>query len=100
MSNPIHNSYFAVAASQTNKVLGATGAAGDAINRIIIIPATTTPGAVTIKDGSGSSITVFAGGTLADVASFDVELGMRSTGGAWTVTTGANVSIIAIGSFT
>lgn len=93
--------YETVAASQSDQVLGTTGASGDRISHIVIIPATKSPGAVTIKDGAGSAITVFAGGTdsLASLASFPIMLGMVSSAGAWSVTTGADVSVIAVGKF-
>ena len=40
--------YETVAASQTAQVLGATGATGDYIAGVLVIPATTTPGVVTL----------------------------------------------------
>jgi len=95
-------SYETVAASQTAQALGATGAAGDVLNGLIIIPATTSPGAVQIKDGGGTAITVFAGGasSVADLKPFFLPLRIVSAAGAWQVTTGANVSAIGIGKFT
>ena len=94
--------YETVAASQTDQPLGATGAAGDYLWRVAIFPATTSPGAVSIKDGGGSSITIFTGGasSVADLRPFFIDLGMTSLSGAWSITTGANVSAIAIGNFT
>ncbi len=77
--------YETVAASQTAQALGATGAAGDILRGVLIVPASTSPGAVQIKDGSGTAIT-----DLGDI---------RSADGAWQVTTGANVSAVAVGSF-
>lgn len=94
--------YETVAASQTDQAIGATGAAGDYLVGLLIVPATTAAGAVSIKDGTGSSISVFAGGgttALTTLIPFFVPLGMRSTTGAWKVTTGANVSAIAVGKF-
>lgn len=94
--------YETVAASQSDQILGATGAVGDYLQRIIIVPATTTPGAVSIKDGNGSAITVFAGGTVT-VAPIVVDIGMKTvnaTTPGWKVTTGTNVSVIGIGRFT
>lgn len=91
-----------VAASQTDQALGATGAAGDRLDGVLIVPATTAPGAVSIKDGAGGAITIFAGGTTT-VVSFFVPLGVNgwiSTSGAWKVTTGTNVSAIGFGRFT
>lgn len=94
--------YETVAASQTDQALGATGAAGDWLAGILIVPATTSPGAVSIKDGSGSAITIFTGGgiSVADLTPIFVPLGMRSASGAWKVTTGAAVSAIGVGNFT
>ncbi len=94
--------YETVAASQTAQVLGPTGATGDFLAGLLIVPATTSPGAVSIKDGSGSAITVFAGGasSVSNLVPFFVYIGANSTAGAWSVTTGTNVSVIGVGSFT
>lgn len=93
--------YEYVAASQTAQVLGPTGAVGDYLHGILISPATTSPGAVTLLDGS-SSIPLFAGGTSSVyyLGPFFVQLGVPSVNGAWKITTGANVSCIGIGIFT
>lgn len=92
----------AVAASKTDELISATGAAGDYLEGLLIIPATTSPGAVSIKDGVGSAITVFTGGasSVSSLVPFSIPLGFKSSSGAWKVTTGANVSVIAVGDFT
>jgi len=88
------------AASQTAQVLGVTGAVGDALTRLVIIPATTAPGIVTVLDGA-TSIPIWVGGTVgADLKPFTIEIGLLSVNGPWKVTTGANVSVIGIGKFT
>lgn len=92
--------YETVAASQTAQVLGPTGAAGDILERLIIVPATTAAGTVAIKDGSDTAINVFVTGTLADLTPIVIPIGARSRTGAWAITTGANVSVIAVGAFT
>lgn len=94
--------YKTVAASQTDAVCGATGAAGDFLSHILIVPASTSPGAVSVKDGSGSAITVFAGGTnsVLSLTPFAVPLQWLSAAGAWKITTGASVSVVAAGKFT
>lgn len=94
--------YETVAASQTDQALGATGATGDYLYGLLVVPATTSPGAVSIKDGSGSSITVFTGGTssVSNLVPFFIPLGLKSGSGAWKVTTGASVSLIGCGNFT
>ena len=98
---PIPDGYEACAASAAT-VLGAGGAIGDYLDSVTIIPGTTSPGSVTIKDGAGAAITIFAGGatSVADLKPFTVRLGVRATGAGWTVTTGANVTALASGLFT
>src|SRR5205809_274399 len=56
-SNPLYvraagTEYETVAASQTDQVLGATGATGDYLSHLVIQPATTGAGTVTVKDGT------------------------------------------------
>jgi hypothetical protein len=93
--------YETVAASQTGQVLGPTGATGDYLNGLLITPASTSPGAVALLDGA-TSYTVFAGGasSVSNLAPFYVYIGARSVNGAWSVTTGASVSVLATGNFT
>ena len=93
--------YETVAASQTAQTLGATGAAGDYLAGVLVIPATVSPGNVIILDNV-TSITVFTGGTnsVSNLVPFFIPLGLTSVSGAWKITTGANVSAIGIGNFT
>lgn len=97
--------YRTVAASQTDQVMGATGAVGDYLAGVLIVPGTTSPGAVSIKDGNGSGITIFAGGaaSVATLHPFFVPMGARcvaATTPGWKITTGTNVTAIGVGSFT
>ncbi len=93
--------YETVAASQTAQVLGGAGAAGDYLSGLIVIPATTSPGVVTLLDNA-ISIPLFVGGSssVATLIPFWVNVGAVSASGAWKITTGANVSVMAIGKFT
>jgi hypothetical protein len=93
--------YETVAASQTAQVIGGAGAEGDYLARVIIVPASLSPGVVTILDGA-TSINIFAGGaaSLTELKPIVVELGLTAGTGPWKVTTGANVSVIATGNFT
>lgn len=91
--------YETVAASQTAQVLGGAGAAGDYIARLIITPATTAPGVVTLIDGA-TNIMPWLGGTVgADLKPFVIEIHANCVT-AWKITTGANVSVVAVGQFT
>ncbi len=103
MANPKGNAskYQAVAAGQTAAVVkNAAGESGDYISRLLVIPATTSPGNVLLLDGA-SSITLFAGGasSVADLKPFEIPLEMSSKNGSWKITTGANVSVLCIGRF-
>ena len=96
--------YKDVAASQTAAVLGSVGASdarakGDYIERIIIVPETTGAGTIALLDGTVSR-NIFVAGTLSDLSPIVIPLGIRSINGAWNITTGANVHVIAVGSFT
>jgi hypothetical protein len=86
------------AVTDDNANLG--GARGDYLHALLIIPATTTPGAFSIKDGANTAINVFPGGTLADLKPHYVTINARSTNGGWQITTGASVSVVAVGDFT
>jgi hypothetical protein len=93
--------YLTVAASQTAQVLqSSAGVAGDYVSGILVIPATTSPGNIILLDNA-TSITVFAGGSssVSNLVPFFIPIGAFSRSGAWKLTTGANVSCIAVGKF-
>lgn len=97
--------YETVAASQSAQTMGATGAVGDRLDGVLIVPATTSPGAVTIADGNGAAITIFAGGagSVLSLHPFFVPIGaecVNATTPGWKILTGANVSAIGVGRFT
>lgn len=95
--------YETVAASQADQIMGATGAIGDYLAGVLIVPAQIDCGVVSIKDGSGSVITVFAGGATTNLVAlipFFVPLGIKCMGAGWKVTTGVGVSAIGVGNFT
>ncbi len=83
--------YELVAASQTDQDLGATGAIGDFLARVIITAST---GTITIKDGAGTVIVI-------PVAALGVwEIGLKSIVGAWNITTPVSTSCTCVGQFT
>lgn len=92
--------YETVAASQTAQALGATGAAGDILEQIVIVPSTVNPGKVDIIDNA-TAINVFVGGAgaITDLKPITVPFGFKSVSGAWKITTGANVTVVASGIF-
>lgn len=89
-----------VAASQTDQVI--SNNKGTIIARIIIIPATTSPGAVTFQEGaSGTDRTLFPGGanSVTELKPIVAELNIRAVADGFRVSTGANVSAIVVGKF-
>ena len=96
VSNPYRYQYETVAASVTAQVLGGTGAKGDYLHRLIINIGTALTGTVTILDGATSIAIAPASGS---VCVFSVELNMVSASGAWSVTTGAGATVVAVGIF-
>lgn len=93
--------YEAVAANASAQTLGATGATGDFLSHILVIPASTSPGAITLTDGA-TAMVVFTGGanSVSNLVPFAIPIGGRSVSGPWKITTGANVSAIGFGNFT
>lgn len=91
--------YETVAASQTDQVLGTTGAPGDYLSKLICVVATAATAQVQIKDGSGSAITVLPNSPGGGIGTYTVPIGAKCTGVGWKVTTGAGVSVIAVGAF-
>lgn len=94
--------YESVAASATDQVIGGSGATGDYLSHVVVVPAVAACGLVTIKDNTTAIISFVGGGTTAmpSVAPFVIPVGMLSANGAWKITTGANVSCVAVGRFT
>ena len=93
--------YELVIAGQTTQTIGAVGAKGNILQRVIIIPTSVSPGVVAIKDGAATAFNIFDGGanSLLELKPIVVELGAKSVSGAWQITTGANVRALAIGRF-
>jgi hypothetical protein len=91
--------YEAVGTSATDQVLGTTGAVGDFLHAVVVqITTSGATGVVSLKDGSGSSIPLVPASTPVGV--YQIELNIRSTGGAWKLTTGAAATALASGIFT
>ena len=93
------SSYKAVAASQTGASLagaGQVGKQGDLLKRLHVSVATAATGTVTLIDGA-TSIVITPANT--PIGFYSVEIGAPSQTGAWTVTTGAGASVIAVGDF-
>lgn len=95
--------YNTVAGNVTAQVLtgGGGGATGDYLNGLLVTPASTSPGNITILDGN-TSIPVFVGGasSLSNTVPFTIPVEAKSASGAWKVTTGTSITVIASGQFT
>lgn len=93
------SSYKTVAAGQTGAALageGNQGGKGDILKRVIVNVATSATGTVNIIDGATSIALTSAN---IPIGTYSLDLNMVSQEGAWTVTTGAGASIIAVGDF-
>jgi hypothetical protein len=91
-----------VAASQTAQVLGTTGAKGDYLHRLICTVTTASTGNVLIVDGSGAGIlthTILPASAGTGINVYNIEVNAVSADGAWKVTTGAGVEVLAVGIF-
>ena len=88
--------YETVAASQTAQVLGATGAQGDYLDKVIVTVATAATGTVALLDGE-TSIPLTAANTPIGV--YVSPIGARSATGPWKITTGAGATAIGVGDF-
>jgi hypothetical protein len=102
VSYPYRYFYEHVAAGQTAQVLGPTGAKGDYLHRLICTVTTAATGNVLIVDGSGSGIlthTVLPASAGTGINVYNIEVNAVSADGAWKVTTGAGVEVMAVGIF-
>ena len=102
VSYPYRYFYEHVAASQSAQVLGPTGAVGDYLHRLICTVTTGATGNVVIVDGAGTGIlthTIIPASASLVPGVYNVELNAISANGAWKITTGAGVEVMAVGIF-
>jgi len=99
VNQPYRYQYEHVAASQRLHTLGGTGAAGDYIHRRVCTVSTAATALVQIKDGSGATHTVLPNSPGGGIGNYNIEINAVSRNGAWQVTTGAGVEVLAIGVF-
>jgi len=89
-----------VGESASAQALGrAGGARGDQVDHLIVIPQTNAPGIVTLTDGS-TDYPLYLGGSDATLKPFTIVVDLKSLTGAWKITTGAHVKVLAVGRFT
>lgn len=101
-NSPYRYTYEHVAASQTAMVLGGTGAVGDYLHRIICTVSTAATSIVRIVDGTGAGAlthTILPNAVGQGVGVYSIELDAASQNGAWAITTGAGVEVMAVGIF-
>lgn len=98
---PHTHSYETVAASQTDQILGGTGAVGDYLERLICTVSAAATSTVEIQDGDGAAIPLLAANTPIGVYPVEIRARCRNaTLPGWKITTGAGVTAIGIGQFT
>lgn len=97
---PHSHSYEAVAASQTDQILGPNGRVGDLLERVIVSVNTAATGTCSITDGNGTAMPLTAANTPIGVYVVDVRARCRNaTTPGWKITTGAGATAIGVGSF-
>lgn len=92
--------YEEVAAGQTAQQLGPVGALGDVLQRLVVAVTAAATSTVSIIDGNVSMAIVPAN---TPVGVYSIEIGARAkvtTTPGWKITTGAGVSVVAVGRFT
>jgi hypothetical protein len=95
----LEQTYVTVAAGQTDAALG-SGQKGDVLARLLVVVATAATSTVSVKDGNGSAISVVPANTPIGAYSLDVgAIAINATTPGWKVTTGAGVSVVAVGKF-
>jgi hypothetical protein len=103
VTNPYRYQYEHIAASSSAQVLGGTGAIGDYIHRLVCTVTTALTSTVQIVDGTGAGIlthTVLPAAVGGGIGVYNIELNAVSANGAWKITTGAGVEVMAVGIFT
>jgi hypothetical protein len=100
-SRPIDrgNMYETVAASQTDQTLGTNGARGDLLSILICVVSTAATASVSIQDGSDTAIEVLPNNPGAGIGTYVIPFNLHSRTGAWSITTGAGVAVLATGEF-
>ena len=93
---PFGTTYEYVAPSTTAQVLGNSGAVGDTLVRVIATVLTSATSTVTITDGTTTYPLV---PPVSSVGVYAITIEAASQNGPWKVTTGAGVSVIAVGNF-
>ena len=95
--SPNRYPYETVAASQTAQVLGGTGAVGDYLHRLLVTVTATGTSTLSLLDNSTTVLTMAAN---TPVGVYSLEVNEASASGPWKVTTGAGVTVMAVGFFT
>ena len=97
ITSPNRYPYETVAASQTAQVLGGSGAVGDYLHRIVVTVTTTGTSTLSVLDNSTTVLTMAAN---TPVGVYSLEINAASASGPWKITTGAGVTVMAVGFFT
>ena len=90
-----------IAPSATNTPLAQSGlgAIGDYISHLVCVVATAATAQVQIKDGSGTAVTVLPNSPGGGIGTYVIPSLGASLLGAWQISTGAGVTVIARGRF-
>ena len=84
--------------SDLAQVLGGAGKAGDYLHRLVVTVNTAATSTVTLTDGV-TAIPIVPANVGSGVGVLNIELNMASLTTGWKVTTGAGVTVVAVGQF-
>lgn len=93
--------YVSFAVSTFGLVQSSAGTSTDFLDFIQVFPATSTCGGITVSD-STTGVFTYTGGTvvsLPDLRPFTINVGAFSRVGPWRISTGGNITCVAVGKF-
>lgn len=88
--------YQSLPASSALTTIGVAGGAGTYIDKLIIVPSTTTMGGIALVD-SPATIQILMPGLIADIKPIVVPVGMRSRNGSFRLLSSGGAAVIAVG---
>ena len=96
---PYRFQYKAIPASSNSVALAVTtGGVGDYLHQLIISNVTVATASLTLIDGA-NSIVLQTGAVGLTANTFTLPINALSNNGAWKITTGAGVTVVAVGVF-
>ena len=97
--DPPNRQVIEALATNTPLAQSGLGAIGDYISHLVCVVATAATAQVQVKDGSGTAFTVLPNSPGGGIGTYTIPSLGASRLGAWQISTGAGVTVIARGRF-